>query len=126
MNEDIELAIRLIQSTGLKVISLDKTNNQLLVQIPNSRPLSGKIMDEIGNLLITKQLDYGPGNINNAFGGPINGLLGVLAISLNVLRIFIAALRRLSTSLLRIHLRTWLTMLSLHSWLSEGSGPRSD
>jgi hypothetical protein len=33
------------------------------------------VMDEIGNLLITKQADYGPGNINNAFGGPINGLL---------------------------------------------------
>lgn len=33
------------------------------------------IMDEIGNLLISKQLDYGPGNINNAHGGPINGLL---------------------------------------------------
>jgi hypothetical protein len=32
-------------------------------------------MDEIGNLLITKQSDYGPGNVNNAFGGPINGLL---------------------------------------------------
>lgn len=34
-----------------------------------------EIMDELGNLLISKQLDYGPGNINNAFGGPINGLL---------------------------------------------------
>ena len=34
-----------------------------------------EIMDEIGNLLITKQNDYGPGNVNNAFGGPINGLL---------------------------------------------------
>ena len=34
-----------------------------------------EIMDEIGNLLISKQQDYGPGNINNAFGGPINGLL---------------------------------------------------
>jgi len=33
------------------------------------------IMDELGNLLITKQLDYGPGNINNAHGGPINGLM---------------------------------------------------
>jgi len=33
------------------------------------------LMDELGNLLISKQLDYGPGNINNAFGGPINGLL---------------------------------------------------
>jgi hypothetical protein len=42
MNEDIELAIKLIQSIGLKVVSLDKANNQLLVQIPNSRPLSGK------------------------------------------------------------------------------------
>jgi len=34
-----------------------------------------EIMDEIGNLLISKQMDYGPGNINNAFGGPINGLM---------------------------------------------------
>ena len=34
-----------------------------------------EIMDELGNLLITKQLDYGPGNVNNAFGGPVNGLL---------------------------------------------------
>ena len=25
--------------------------------------------------LISKQRDYGPGNINNAFGGPMNGLL---------------------------------------------------
>lgn len=33
------------------------------------------LMDELGNLLISKQLDYGPGNINNAHGGPINGLL---------------------------------------------------
>lgn len=33
------------------------------------------IMDEIGNLLISKQLDYGPGNVSNAHGGPINGLL---------------------------------------------------
>jgi len=49
----------------------------------NSHPASNKefaaavweIMDEIGNLLITKQLDYGPGNINNAFGGPTTGLL---------------------------------------------------
>jgi hypothetical protein len=34
-----------------------------------------EIMDEIGNLLISKQMDYGPGNVNNAHGGPINGLL---------------------------------------------------
>ena len=33
------------------------------------------VMDEIGNLLISKQADYGPGNINNAFGGPMNGLM---------------------------------------------------
>jgi len=33
------------------------------------------IVDELGNLLISKQRDYGPGNINNAFGGPMNGLL---------------------------------------------------
>ena len=34
-----------------------------------------ELTDELGNLLITKQADYGPGNINNAFGGPMNGLL---------------------------------------------------
>ena len=34
-----------------------------------------KVCDEIGNLLISKQADYGPGNINNAHGGAINGLL---------------------------------------------------
>jgi len=33
------------------------------------------IMDDLGNLLISKQEDYGPGNVNNAYGGPINGLL---------------------------------------------------
>ena len=33
------------------------------------------IIDELGNLLISKQRDYGPGNINNAYGGPMNGLL---------------------------------------------------
>ena len=46
-------------------------------QVTNSAFASNvwEIMDEIGNLLITKQSDYGPGNVNNAFGGPINGLL---------------------------------------------------
>jgi hypothetical protein len=34
-----------------------------------------KLVDQLGNLLITKQFDYGPGNINNAYGGPMNGLL---------------------------------------------------
>jgi len=33
------------------------------------------IMDDLGNLLISKQEDYGPGNVNNAYGGPINGLM---------------------------------------------------
>jgi hypothetical protein len=36
---------------------------------------SWDIIDELGNLLISKQRDYGPGNINNAYGGPINGLM---------------------------------------------------
>lgn len=36
---------------------------------------SWDIIDELGNLLISKQRDYGPGNINNAFGGPLNGLM---------------------------------------------------
>lgn len=35
----------------------------------------GSIAVELENLLISKQQDYGPGNINNAPGGPINGLM---------------------------------------------------
>lgn len=36
---------------------------------------SWNIIDELGNLLISKQRDYGPGNINNAYGGSLNGLM---------------------------------------------------
>lgn len=32
------------------------------------------LLDEAGNLLLRKQLDYGPTNISNAPGGPLNGL----------------------------------------------------
>ena len=46
----------------------DPTMNQFVAD-------SWDIIDELGNLLISKQRDYGPGNINNAFGGPINGLM---------------------------------------------------
>ena len=33
------------------------------------------IAADLAALLVAKQHDYGPGNINNAYGGPINGLL---------------------------------------------------
>ena len=33
------------------------------------------IANSMATLLIRKQADYGPGNINNAYGSPINGLL---------------------------------------------------
>lgn len=46
----------------------DSTMNQFVAD-------SWDIIDELGNLLISKQRDYGPGNINNAYGGPINGLM---------------------------------------------------
>ncbi len=36
---------------------------------------SEKIYEELANILGSKQLDYGPGNINNAPGGAINGIL---------------------------------------------------
>jgi hypothetical protein len=32
------------------------------------------LLDEAGNLLLRKQMDYGPTNISKAPGGPINGL----------------------------------------------------
>ena len=48
--------------------SADSVMNQFVAD-------SWDIIDELGNLLISKQRDYGPGNINNAYGGPINGLM---------------------------------------------------
>ena len=33
------------------------------------------IANDLTALLISKQRDYGPGNINNAYNGPMNGLL---------------------------------------------------
>jgi len=33
-----------------------------------------KVLDDAGNLLIKKHKDYGPSNISNAPGGPLNGL----------------------------------------------------
>jgi len=53
----------------------DKANNRYPASHKEFVANVWSIMDEIGNLLISKQLDYGPGNVNNAHGGPINGLL---------------------------------------------------
>jgi hypothetical protein len=36
---------------------------------------SEEVYEELANILGSKQLDYGPGNINNAPGGAINGIL---------------------------------------------------
>jgi len=36
---------------------------------------SKEIYNRLQSVLISKQLDYGPGNINNAPGGAINGIL---------------------------------------------------
>ena len=33
-----------------------------------------ELLDEAGNLLLRKQMDYGPTNISRAPGGPLNGL----------------------------------------------------
>jgi hypothetical protein len=33
-----------------------------------------EVLDEAGNLLLRKQMDYGPTNISRAPGGPLNGL----------------------------------------------------
>ena len=36
---------------------------------------SEEIYEDLASILTSKQLDYGPGNINNAPGGAINGIL---------------------------------------------------
>jgi len=54
---------------------IKKSNNSTATTNQEFAAVVWDIMDELGNLLITKQLDYGSGNVNNAHGGPINGLL---------------------------------------------------
>ena len=34
-----------------------------------------EVYEELSRVLVSKQLDYGPGNINNAPGGAMNGIL---------------------------------------------------
>ena len=34
-----------------------------------------EVYEELSRVLVSKQLDYGPGNINNAPGGAMNGVL---------------------------------------------------
>ena len=48
----------------VKKMTLEEFENNVVV-----------IANELSDLLVSKQVDYGPGNINNAFGGPMNGLL---------------------------------------------------
>jgi DNA polymerase II small subunit/DNA polymerase delta subunit B len=70
--------VRLVEGLGA-----EDNSGQFTDQRGNSYPASHKkfvadvwaIMDELGNLMISKQLDYGPDNINNAHGGAINGLM---------------------------------------------------
>ena len=47
----------------VKTMTLEEFENNVVV-----------IANELSDLLVSKQVDYGPGNINNAFGGPMNGL----------------------------------------------------
>jgi len=43
--------------------------------IEEFRLSGGAVYEELSNVLVSKQLDYGPGNINNAPGGAMNGVL---------------------------------------------------
>lgn len=43
--------------------------------IEEFRQHSDKIYSELADVLVSKQLDYGPGNINNAPGSAMNGIL---------------------------------------------------
>lgn len=47
----------------------------MTVDIGKFQTDAGVIFLGLEDTLVKKQLDYGPGNINNAPGGPINGLL---------------------------------------------------
>lgn len=52
-------------------VDQDATNKGIDLQfIDNVR----SILDEAGDLLLRKQIDYGPTNISRAPGGPLNGL----------------------------------------------------
>jgi hypothetical protein len=46
-----------------------------MTDIDKFKDISMEIYDEAWNLLVKKQIDYGPQNIASAPGGPLNGLL---------------------------------------------------
>ena len=53
------------------VIDQDATNKGLDIEFIDT---VRKLLDEAGDLLLRKQLDYGSTNISKAPGGPLNGL----------------------------------------------------
>ena len=73
-----ETGIRFINGTGIcdckdlgeqhnSPVATDKVSEKFVYAVWD-------IMDSAGNLLLSKQADYGPKNISDAPGGPLNGL----------------------------------------------------
>ena len=73
-----ETSIRFINGTGICNCGDDNCNDYS--QAPTYKVSKQfaetvwEIMDSAGNLLLSKQADYGPRNISDAPGGPLNGL----------------------------------------------------
>ena len=58
---------------GILVIKIDYANETLWIDLQFIDDVRS-ILDEAGDLLLRKQIDYGPTNISRAPGGPLNGL----------------------------------------------------
>ena len=65
---DINNQDRLRERNNIDQDAFDKGLDGLFIHKVRS------LLDEAGDLLLRKQLDYGPTNISKAPGGPINGL----------------------------------------------------
>ena len=62
-----DLRVGLPERTGINQTNTDPISNEFITDV-------WRILDAAGNLLIKKHHDYGPKNISQSPGGPLNGL----------------------------------------------------
>jgi hypothetical protein len=62
-----DIRSKLPERTGINQTNTDSIGNEFITDV-------WRILDSAGNLLIKKHHDYGPKNISQSPGGPLNGL----------------------------------------------------
>lgn len=71
------------------------------------------VFAELETLLLSKHKDYGPRNISDSPGGPVNGLRVRMHDKLARINNLVDSRKIHNTNLLRIRLKIWQTMQSL-------------